>query len=48
MTWFRHKCWYCGHVSKAVVFIAGDSDYQCIERDACEQRRAQTTGTEQK
>ena len=41
MTWFKHKCWYCGLVSHDVEFIVGDGNYQCKWelREECEQRR---------
>ena len=37
-TWFKHRCWFCGHVSRDVEFIVGDSDYQCTDRQACQAR----------
>jgi hypothetical protein len=41
VTWFRHRCWFCGQKSRLVEFIVGDGNYQCVfdERQACEQRR---------
>lgn len=39
MSWFRHRCWFCGHVSRDMDFIVGDGDYQCKDRDACQIRR---------
>lgn len=37
-TWFAHTCWFCGHRSKHVVFIVGDSNYQCLDQKMCQER----------
>jgi hypothetical protein len=41
MSWFKHKCWFCGLKSRETEFIVGDSEYQCIwaNRKACYERR---------
>lgn len=43
MTWFAHRCWFCGHKHKQVDFLGSEpgGKWQCkFElRDECEQRR---------
>lgn len=41
MTWFAHRCNFCGHKSREVDFVVGDRVWQCVweNRDACYERR---------
>jgi hypothetical protein len=42
MTWFKHRCFNCGHVSRNVVQIPFDftngGEYRCDDVRACAQR----------
>lgn len=38
-TFLRHRCHFCGHLSRYVEFIVGDSNWQCVNRNVCQRRR---------
>lgn len=44
MTWFKHRCWFCGRKSKEVIYIVGDHNYQCVDKDACLKRKYKQAG----
>ena len=38
VSWFRHRCNFCKHKSREVVFIVGDGVWQCADREECIRR----------
>lgn len=44
MSLFKHRCWYCGHVSRHLDFIVGDRQWQCKNRKTAS-NASKRTGT---
>jgi hypothetical protein len=48
MTWFKHRCFNCGHVSRDVVQIPLDftngGEYRCDDVRSCAQRHNEARG----